>query len=97
MSHAVIGLIVQFALWLLTGSAWVGCYAAVFGFVMREVAQAEYRWIELHGGLRAAMPWWQGLDVRLWTRHSCTDVIYPTLATVAAAVALQFLSVFTHK
>jgi len=62
-----------------TGSAWV---------VSREIAQAEYRWIEQYGdGLRANMPWWGGLDYRVWQHlDPWLDWILPCAATVAIAM-----------
>ncbi len=37
----------------------------------RELAQAEYRWIEHYGkGLRANMPYWGALDPKVWNLHS---------------------------
>ena len=40
-------------------------------FVGRELAQAEYKWIERYGlGRRYNMPWWGALDPRVWDIHS---------------------------
>jgi hypothetical protein len=89
MNHCLLALPIQLAAWLLTGSAWAGCAVVAFGFWMREVAQAEYRWIEAHGGLRSQMPWWMGLDMRLWTAKSLRDFISPALFTAAVAAVLS--------
>lgn len=44
---------------------------AISFFVGREHTQAEYRWIETFGrGVRANMPWWATLDIRVWDFHS---------------------------
>ena len=47
------------------------------------------RWIELYGsGLRANMPWWGGLDPRVWQRlDPWLDWILPTLLACAVALA----------
>jgi hypothetical protein len=84
MSHTILALAIQAALWYPLGP-WAGFAAASLTFFMREVTQAEYRWIEANGGLRAPMPWWKGLDVRLWDWHSRTDVINPMAATACVA------------
>jgi hypothetical protein len=45
--------------------------AAIFFFIGREIAQAEYRWIERYGkGLRESMPWYGSIDPRVWDVHS---------------------------
>ena len=49
----------------------LGAVCAVFFFLGRELAQAEYRWIERYGqGRRANMPWWGPVDRRVWDTHS---------------------------
>ena len=62
------------------GSAWA---------IAREITQAEYRWIErFGGGLRANMPWWGGLDLRVWGHlDPWIDWIVPVLAVSAIAFA----------
>jgi hypothetical protein len=89
VNHTLIALVVQGALWLVTGSLWAGCIAATAGFLMREVAQAEYRWIGLNGGLRSAMPWWMGLDMSLWSKHSLKGFFAPAAVTAAVAFFLH--------
>jgi TRAP-type mannitol/chloroaromatic compound transport system permease large subunit len=44
---------------------------AVWFFIGREIAQAEYRWIEHYGnGKRANMKWYAILEPRSWNVHS---------------------------
>jgi hypothetical protein len=74
MSHIPLALLIQAAIWLAMGDLWAGA-----------MTQAEYRWIERNGGFRAAMPWWKGLDVRLWDAHSRGDVALPALAVLGVA------------
>ena len=51
--------------------SWQLAVLGVAYFLGREIAQAEYRWIEHYGkGLRANMPWYAPLDLRLWDVHS---------------------------
>lgn len=44
---------------------------AVWFFIGREIAQAEYRWIEYFGdGKRANMKWYNAFEARAWNVHS---------------------------
>jgi len=63
--------------------------AAIF-FVGRELAQAEYKWIERYGGgLRANMPFLAPLDTRVWDFHSWFwNLTLPAIICVAL--------IFTH-
>ena len=59
LQHAVMALAAQALLGLTTGNWWAGAALGSAYFVGREVAQAEYRWIEWFGkGRRANMPHW---------------------------------------
>ena len=64
----------EHSIYTLIATALFGVYGfigAVFFFIGREVAQAEYRAIhKLYGGHRANMPDFKGFDVRLWDFHS---------------------------
>ena len=67
VDHIVLALVIQLTIRLLLGSWPAGAAAAIAWAVSREITQAEYRWIEHYGaGLRANMPWWGGLDPRVW-------------------------------
>ena len=47
------------------------CAVGVFYFIGRELAQAEYKWINTYGGgFRKNMPWYGSLDYRVWDVHS---------------------------
>lgn len=77
MTHAAITLAVQLAGWALLGAWWPGAMVAA-GYIGREHAQAEYRWIErFGGGKRANMPWWGGFDPKVWSFKSLTDWLLP--------------------
>lgn len=55
--HTFMAIALTIALGLAIGAWWTGAAAASAYFIGREIAQAEYRWIEQHGqGLRANMP-----------------------------------------
>lgn len=56
---------------------------AVF-FIGRELAQAEYRWIERYGfGRRYNMPWYAVFDYRAWNVHSFWwNLVLPLIAFV---------------
>lgn len=88
-SHPAMALALQLAIGLLTGNYWYG-FVLAFVFVGREIAQAEYRWIErFGGGRRSNMPWWGGFDPRVWTLHSITDWILPLILTALVAITFS--------
>lgn len=64
------------------GVAWL---AAAF-YVGREVTQAEYRYIQAHGGKRADCPWYCGLFPSAWNLKSILDWSLPLLIAVAFAL-----------
>ncbi|WP_072253927.1 hypothetical protein [Enterobacter roggenkampii] len=67
-----------FNMWLAGGM--IGCV----WFLAREHTQAEYRWIEKYGsGKRVNMPWWGGVDYRVWDISSLLDCIVPVIACSA--------------
>jgi len=87
LQHPFMALVMQAAIGLLTGNWWAGAALASGYFVSREIAQAEYRWIETYGhGLRANLPWWGWADVRVWPKlDQWLDWIGPVVVTVAVA------------
>lgn len=81
--HALVAVAIQTIIGLLTrqwgaGGALASCY-----FIGREVAQAEYRWIEAFSeGRRANMPWHAVFDPRVWqTPDQLADWLGPVLLT----------------
>jgi hypothetical protein len=88
ISHIVLAILIQLLVRILSGS-WITGTVAVFAwFFSREIAQAEYRWIEHFGaGLRANMPWWGGFDPRVWRyADPWLDWIVPSLVSSAIAI-----------
>lgn len=87
LEHALVALAVQSIVVLLTGRWWTGAALASGYFIGREIAQAEYRWIEIYGaGLRANMPWWAPFDSRVWPKlDQYVDWLGPVLATCGLA------------
>lgn len=85
--HALAALAVQIAIGLWTRNWWAGAALGSAYFLGREVAQAEYRWIEMFGhGLRANMPWWGVFDLRVWPKaDQWIDWIAPIVATCTLA------------
>jgi len=85
--HAIAALIVQALIARLTRNWWAGAGVASAYFLGREIAQAEYRWIEQFGAhLRANMPWWGPLDLRVWPKlDQWIDWIGPIIATTLVA------------
>jgi hypothetical protein len=86
--HALAAVAIQAVIGRLTGNWWIGAALASGYFLGREVAQAEYRWIEQFGeGLRANLPWWGVADARLWVQpEQVADWLGPVLATSLVAM-----------
>jgi len=85
--HTIAALAAQAIVGRLTRNWWTGAALSSAYFVGREIAQAEYRWIErFGGGLRANMPWWGPLDVRVWPKlDQWVDWIGPVVVTCLTA------------
>lgn len=91
VEHALLALLAQIAIGRLTGNWWAGAALASGYFIGRELAQAEYRWIETFGsGLRANMPWWGPFDPRVWrTVDQVADWVAPLIMTSMLAMLVQ--------
>ena len=85
--HIILAVLIQLAGRALFRSWGAGAMAACAWAISREVTQAEYRWIEhFGGGLRANMPWWGGLDSRVWQYPDpWFDWIVPSVIVIAIA------------
>jgi hypothetical protein len=69
VEHALAAVAIQAVIGLTTRNWWIGAALASGYFLGREVAQAEYRWIEQFGdGLRANLLWRGALGARLWVQ-----------------------------
>jgi hypothetical protein len=90
VEHALAAVAIQAVIGLTTRNWWIGAALACGYFLGREVAQAEYRWIEQFGdGLRANLPWWGAADARLWGQPAqVADWLGPILATTLLAVVI---------
>jgi len=88
IDHIVLALLIQLAVRVFLRSWAAGSAAAIAWFVSREITQAEYRWIEHYGANhRANMPWWGGLDPRVWQyADPWIDWIAPSLIVLATAI-----------
>lgn len=53
------------------------CWCIAFFYVGREFAQAEYRYIESHGGKRDKCPAWCGFLPEAWTDKGLLDFLFP--------------------
>ena len=56
-------------------------FGAIF-YLGREHAQAEYRYIQAHGGSRHEVPWWCGFLPSAWTTKGVTDWVGPLLIAI---------------
>ena len=91
IEHSIAAIAIQAAIGRTTRNWWLGAALASGYFIGREIAQAEYRWIEQFGdGLRANMPWWGALDLRVWPRlDQWADILGPVAATGLVARLMQ--------
>jgi hypothetical protein len=87
IGHILLGIAILLTVGAATRSRAAGAAAACAWAISREITQAEYRWIEAYGaGLRANMPWWGGLDPRVWQHlDPWIDWIAPSVVVVALA------------
>lgn len=88
VEHAIVAAVVQTIIGTLTGKWWAGGALLSSYFIGRELAQAEYRWIEQFGtGLRADMPWHAAFDPRVWeSADQIADCLGPVVVTTAIAL-----------
>lgn len=86
--HALVAAVVQILIGLPTGKWWAAGALPTGYFIGREMAQAEYRWIEQLGtGLRADMPWHAAFDPRVWqTADQTADWLGPIIVTTLIAL-----------
>jgi hypothetical protein len=93
IQHVLLALVLQLVVVLVIRSWAAGAFTAAAWSMSREITQAEYRWIEhLGNGLRANMPWWGGLDPKVWTSiDPWLDWIVPTVVVILAALISQHL------
>ena len=91
IGHIIPALLIQLGISLALRNLPAGAAAACAWSISREITQAEYRWIEQFGeGLRANMPWWGGLDPRVWQKADpWLDWILPSLLAIAIAIVAQ--------
>jgi hypothetical protein len=91
IEHMLVAVVIQAIIGLTTRRWWAGAALASGYFVGREIAQAEYRWIEHFGeGLRANLPWWGAADPRVWQRpDQIADWLGPVIITVAIAWIIE--------
>lgn len=89
IGHALVAAAVQVG-WGLAAGDWIaGGVMGVLLFVGREHAQAEYRYIQAHGGSRYATPRASEigcLHPRYWNTGSVLDLVVPAAACLAIGV-----------
>ena len=60
-------------------------------YLGREIAQAEQRYIDTHGGHRDKCPWYCGLLPESWTLKGLLDFLLPLAVSILATAALFLL------
>lgn len=93
VEHILLAILIQLLVRFISGSWIAGTAATCAWFISREIAQAEYRWIEhFGGGLRANMPWWGRFDPRVWNYPDpWLDWSLPCATAIGVAVAARIL------
>lgn len=88
LSHLVTSLTLQGLFFLVHGDLWLGAVAALFFYLGREIAQAEYRGIEgSPTKLRKDFPLLGGLYPKYWTRKTfLADLVIPSSLTILVAI-----------
>ena len=76
---------------LLLGLSWPVFFWPAMFYLGREIAQAEYRYIEAHGGHRADCPKFCGFTPSAWTTKSLLDCLLPFAVSLCCALAALFL------
>lgn len=83
LEHIGWALLMQGIIILLTGNVLAGAVAGAFFFLGREHAQAEYRYIESHGGLRYSIQGileFKAFSPSVWNLKSILDWALPIVA-----------------
>ena len=83
MTHVLITATWCFAC-IVLGLPWPFLFWAPAWYCGREVAQAEYRYIEAHGVRRADCPWYCGSLPSAWTAKGMLDWLLPLAVALAA-------------
>jgi hypothetical protein len=93
LSHLVTSLTLQGLFYLVHGDLWLGAVAALFFYLGREIAQAEYRGIEgSPTKLRKDFPLLGGFYPKYWTRKAfLADLVIPALLTITIAIIHSYL------
>lgn len=90
MIHAGITLVFCITLLVSGFSGYLVCIP-IFFYIGREYTQAEYRYIEAHGGKRSECPWWCGLAKESWTVKGVMDWFLPTVVAIATVLVFNFI------
>lgn len=97
--HSLIAAAIQTFIGILTGRWWVGGALPSCYFIGRELAQAEYRWIEELGtGQRVDMPWHAAFDPRVWQNaDQVADCLGPAILSLTIALIAPRIAVGRHR
>jgi hypothetical protein len=92
LSHLVTSLTLQGLFFVVHGDLWLGAVAALFFYLGREIAQAEYRGIEgSPTKLRKDFPLLGGFYPKYWTRKAfLADLVIPSSLTILIAIIYSY-------
>lgn len=86
VEHAVFAILMQAVIGLLTGNWWAGAAFGAAFFIGREHAQREY-----HIGDPSRLAPLAAFDVWNWKRDAQLDLLFPVLAVLGVAGAVQYV------
>ena len=89
MIHTAIAVAVCIPL-LVLNFPWPACYWPAAFYIGRELAQAEFRYIEAYGRHRSDCPWYCGFLPASWTLKGIFDFLLPLAVSTAFASFATF-------
>ena len=70
-------------------------YYPAFFYIGREIAQAEYRYIEFHGNIRSKCPWYCGFIPSAWTWKGLFDWMLAVFAGIVIHI-IKYLNIYPY-
>lgn len=83
--HAVIGIVLQLAVYILTLNPWYGFALASGLFWGREQTQKQYYLAKVKKCTLNELQWYEGCDMTKWSKDSLLDFFAPFIATLIVA------------
>ena len=85
VTHGIIALCLQGAIFLFTGNAWYGFVLATGIFWSREQDQKQHHIAKTRKCTLNELSWYEGGDMTKWSKDSLLDFFVPFIATLIVA------------